>query len=335
MNGLNNISSRMSQAGIYTDLNSLAELRAETTHATGAKKTQATRQVAQQLESLFLQMMLKSMRSASPATESGETDQTRFYQGMFDKQIALDLANRPDGSIGLAAILEKQLGAGTTVQTKTDTALKPLNLHLPATTKHNAIQPPQSVQSNKKFNAQTPEQFIQSLWSHASRAAEKIGVKPEVLIAQSALETGWGQKMMAHVSGNSANNLFGVKADSRWQDDRVSVPTVEYRDGIAAKEQAAFRAYASIQDSFDDYTKFLKNSPRYQSAMEHAGNSTVFLEKLQQAGYSTDPVYAKKIQAITQRGIFVKTVMALKNNQQSESVNVGTGRGAVINGGNK
>ncbi len=342
MNDINNISSPMIPTGIYTDFSSLAELRAKAATATGAQKTQVTRQVAKQFEALFLQMMLKSMRNASPATASDGNQQTRFYQGMFDKQIALDLSNRASGGIGLAAMMERQLATNANSRAKNNVPLKPLSFYVTTMGQRNTTQPfvqrvksAQSVQRDETISPQAQAQFIQSLWPHANQAAAKIGVKPEVLIAQSALETGWGQKMVTDITGTSANNLFGIKADSRWQGKRAFISTLEYRDGIAKKERASFRAYGSIKDSFDDYARLLKNSPRYQSAIDHAGNTTVFLQKLQQAGYSTDPVYAEKIQAITQRDTFLRTVMALKNNQPLNRVNWGAAHTVRTTGGNQ
>jgi len=124
--------------------------------------------------------------------------------------------------------------------------------------------------------------------------------------------------MIKDTQGNNANNLFGIKADARWDGNKVKVSTLEFRDGVATKEQAAFRSYESIAHSFDDYAEFLQSNPRYQDALDHTGDANVYLEKLQQAGYSTDPVYAKKIQSITQRESFVKTVNDLKNTEEFE-----------------
>ncbi len=99
-----NATHNVSDAGLYTDFSGLAKLRAK---AAGQSEA-ASKEVAKQFESLFLQMMLKTMRDATVTGESAESDQTKFYQEMFDKQIALDLSNNGEG-IGIAKMLEKQL----------------------------------------------------------------------------------------------------------------------------------------------------------------------------------------------------------------------------------
>jgi len=322
-------------ASIYTNLNSLAALRTEATSTNKAQKAKATEAVAKQLESIFLQMMLKSMRKASPVGKSGETDQMRFYQDMFDKQIALDLANRKNGGIGLAKIIQQQLSGTTTAKKNTvaGIAALPVNrLHhqhlkmlksLPSRSGATSPVPGQmipgqaaSVQTAaESFRPQTPQQFIRVLWKHAQRSAAKLGVKPEVLIAQSALETGWGQRMITDSNGRNANNLFGIKVNTNWPGRQVTVRTLEYHDGVASKESARFRAYSSIAESFDDYVRLLQSSPRYQQALRHAGNDREYLQQLQQAGYATDPAYAEKISAITRRSSFVQAIQAIKNNQ--------------------
>ncbi|HHO59175.1 MAG TPA: flagellar assembly peptidoglycan hydrolase FlgJ, partial [Thiotrichales bacterium] len=340
MNSINNMSNQLSQAGVYTDFNELAELRGRVSDKgaaslSEAERADANREVAQQFESLFLQMMLKSMRDASDTGESMEGEQTRFYQDMFDKQIALELSQRPNGGIGLADVMAQQLG-GQPPQKSADNA-SPLsfniNVRQSVLSVKAAMAEPVSVSASAEkaaaktsatettgeFRPENSTQFIQSLWPHAQRAAQQLGVAPEIIIAQSALETGWGQKMMTDHSGSNANNLFGIKADERWSGERVSVATLEFRDGVAAKENAEFRAYRSIGDSVDDYVSFLQNSPRYQQALDHGGDMTSYLRNLQQAGYATDPAYAEKIQGITQRESFQQLVSSLKNNEQAVS----------------
>ena len=108
----------VSDAGIYTDFSGLAKLRAK---ATG-QSDEAAKEVAKQFESLFLQMMLKSMRDATVPGESAESDQTQFYQEMFDKQIALDLSSSGDG-IGLAKMLEQQISGNQKSQSVHSTGI--------------------------------------------------------------------------------------------------------------------------------------------------------------------------------------------------------------------
>jgi flagellar protein FlgJ len=144
----------------------------------------------------------------------------------------------------------------------------------------------------------SPEGFVQSVWPHAQQAARELGVDPKVLVAQAALETGWGQSIMQHADGSSSHNLFGIKASSGWQGRQVTVPTLEYSNGIAVRTRASFRSYGSFADSFSDYVDFLKSNPRYSQALAQAGDPQRFASALQNAGYATDPAYARKISAI-------------------------------------
>ncbi len=149
----------------------------------------------------------------------------------------------------------------------------------------------------------TPEAFVDALMPHARRAGARLGVAPEVLVAQAALETGWGQHMMPGRNGQPSFNLFGVKTGSEWQGARVSVPTLEYRDGVARRERAEFRVYDGLAESFDDYAALLERLPRYRPALERAAEPRGFLDGLQQGGYATDPRYADKIMGIVERGL--------------------------------
>lgn len=148
----------------------------------------------------------------------------------------------------------------------------------------------------ERFN--NPEEFVQNLLPLAEKVAGELGVDPKVLLAQAALETGWGRYVIQRGEGGSSHNLFNIKADSRWDGDRAQVGTVEFRDGVAQKERAAFRVYDSYEQSFRDYADFLQNSSRYQGALAEAANPYRYLQGLQDAGYATDPEYANKISRI-------------------------------------
>lgn len=145
---------------------------------------------------------------------------------------------------------------------------------------------------------ESPAQFVEVLMPLAESVATEIGVDPKVLLAQAALETGWGKYLIQRGEGGSSHNLFNIKADSRWGGDSVATMTLEFRDGVAQRERAAFRAYDSFEQSFRDYISFLKGSSRYQVALQHADDPYAYLKQLQQAGYATDPKYAEKISRI-------------------------------------
>lgn len=158
-------------------------------------------------------------------------------------------------------------------------------------------QPPQPLDPGDcQLDCSTPEAFVQSIWPHAQKAAEALGVPAKALVAQAALETGWGRRL-AGKQGVSSNNLFGIKAGSRWDGDSVNVATTEYVNGVRHAERANFRAYESAADSFADYTRLLGND-RYAAARGTGQDTHRFARALQRAGYATDPHYAAKLTAI-------------------------------------
>ncbi len=243
----------LSNAGMYTDMSGLAKLRAQASQ----KSPEANKEVARQFEALFIQTMLKAMREASQLSETTDGEQTRFYQEMYDKQIALDLA-RKDG-IGLASIIERQLGGPATADAASQVqAVSPVQSVSPARRYPRLRRYPRPRRHHKSHRNQrkthlhrwmpaSQEAFIQDLWPHAAKSAKELGVSADVLIAQAALETGWGRKMIHDPQGGNAFNLFGIKAGKHWQGEQVNVATIEYRDGIAQREHASFRSYASLQ----------------------------------------------------------------------------------------
>lgn len=148
------------------------------------------------------------------------------------------------------------------------------------------------------LDSSSPLAFVKSLWPAAQQAAQRLALDPMALIAQAALETGWGQKMPTTSQGIASQNLFGIKASGNWQGAVTSVDTLEYRQGVAVKEKAKFRAYDSIEQSLHDYVDLLQQSERYQAALQHTNSPKQYFQHLQAAGYATDPNYAQKIWAI-------------------------------------
>jgi flagellar protein FlgJ len=144
-------------------------------------------------------------------------------------------------------------------------------------------------------NFDEPKDFVTALIEPAQKAQKTLGVPFEVVIAQAALETGWGQKIIKDQNGGSSNNLFNIKADSRWAGDKITKDTLEFEQGAMIKKSEPFRTYQSLTDSVDDYINFLSTSERYQDALQDSGNVEHFLQGLQKAGYATDPQYADKI----------------------------------------
>lgn len=162
------------------------------------------------------------------------------------------------------------------------------------------VLPMQRLQASgvKAGIADSRENFVALLQPHAEKAAQELNINPDVLIAQVALETGWGKHVIHHKNGENSFNLFNIKAGSSWQGNKVNVSTLEYQGGVAAIEKADFRKYNDYSESFSDYVRLMKNSPRYQDVLQTGKNSAAYAEALQSAGYATDPEYAKKIKQL-------------------------------------
>jgi len=296
----------VSHADVYTDFQGLSALRA------GARDNseESLREIAGQFEAIFIQMMLKSMRDANLGEGLMDSDHVKTYQSMFDQQIAIDLSKR--NSLGLADMMVQQLSRTQEGSTEVPTdgvlpqgpvqhaLLQETLRRVPEaagidSSNRNAVE---KTESRDDWTPASPEAFVKALWPHARRAADELGARPELLISQAALETGWGKHMIRGTDGGNSYNLFGIKADASWQGERAVTETVEFRDGLMRKERATFRAYDSLADSVADYVDFLKSNPRYQEALNAAADAPAFAQALSEAGYATDPDYAGKINRI-------------------------------------
>lgn len=305
------------KADIYTDFQGLTGLRKEARQQT----PEAIKKVARQFESLFVQMMLKSMRDTVPESELFGSHQQQIYRDMFDKQISMNVSSGK--GLGLAAVIERQL-----MQTSTDSGAarelrdyfrNPVRAHMPAA-EISAVEIGEEQDCSDCGTAadadngwESPQAFVDDLWLYATRAGDELGVDPRVLLAQSALETGWGRFVPKGTDGSSSYNLFGIKADSRWQGKTVSLSTLEYRDGAMQREQARFRAYQSVGEAFDDYVQFIRSNPRYRAALEKGYDGEAYARELQRAGYATDPDYAAKISRVWNSEWLQTRVSELKN----------------------
>jgi peptidoglycan hydrolase FlgJ len=163
----------------------------------------------------------------------------------------------------------------------------------------------------------SPQEFVATMLPMAQAAAEKIGVDANYLVAQAALETGWGKSIIRQQDGSSSHNLFGIKA-ADWQGESARVLTTEYVDGKPTKASASFRAYGSFEQSFNDYVSFLQNNQRYDDALDATANPKTFVRELQRAGYATDPQYANKVAQIAKQ---------MQTYQAVASVDVATSKG--------
>lgn len=266
--------------------------------------------VARRFEALFVEILLKSARTGAAAEGLLEGKHTKTYQQMLDRQWAQQVSR--SGSLGIAEILVRQLGSSQPSAVAQSASMKSLPRAESVLPQRDAIpSPPRGpVQAIPEVAISTaprlgepadiagPVEFVRQLWHPAVQAAARLGVAPQVLIAQAALETGWGRSLPTTPGGGSSFNLFGIKAHSSWPGPQATVTTVEFMDGVAIKVQAPFRAYDSYRASFEDYADFLQGNKRYRQALESAGDPIVFVQALQNAGYATDPRYAQKIRSI-------------------------------------
>ncbi|MDP3877118.1 MAG: flagellar assembly peptidoglycan hydrolase FlgJ [Methylobacter sp.] len=144
------------------------------------------------------------------------------------------------------------------------------------------------------------EEFVRRLHPYAEQAAKELGVEPKVILAQAALESGWGRSLIKKGNGENSFNLFNIKADKSWRGEQARRATLEFDQGVAKKVNAGFRSYGSFEESFKDYVEFIKSNPRYGDALKKVGNAEHYMRELQQAGYATDPKYAAKVMSIYQ-----------------------------------
>jgi flagellar protein FlgJ len=264
----------------FADFQGLAALKNDAKQQAPA----ALKEAARQFESLFTQMLLKSMREANKSFGEDSmfgSDQADMYQDMFDDQMALQMSK--GRGLGLAEMLVRQLQGGVQA---TEQPAAP------------AAAAPSAPGASQQSLTISRDDFIRTLRPHAERAAREIGVDPDALLAQAALETGWGRSMPCNPQGQCSFNLFGIKAGSRWSGATVNVPTLEFESGIPVRKVERFRAYDSPADSFRDYAALIGGSSRYANARGTGENVEAFASALQQGGYATDPSYAQKIATV-------------------------------------
>nr|WP_285817628.1 flagellar assembly peptidoglycan hydrolase FlgJ [Echinimonas agarilytica] len=299
----------LNQAGTFNDIASLDNLRS----AAQKDEKGALREVALQFESIFMQMMLKGMREANAAFESDlfNSNYSKFYRDMSDQQMALSMSEQ--GALGLADVMIEQLSPETSKMTPASVlrnaeSERPQSITLPS--ELNAIssrssrlaeqtQPVQLTEQEALFSS--PEDFVEKMLPLARQTAAALGVDEKAILAQAALETGWGQKVIRNSDGSNSFNLFNIKASGDWKGNQSRVSTLEFESGLPVKKMASFRSYEGFRDSFDDYREFIGNSSRYSDAVSKKDDSAGFLQELQRAGYATDPDYANKALSVLRK----------------------------------
>lgn len=293
---------------------------------------EALQKVAQQFEALFMNMLLKSMREATPKDGIFDSQQTQFFTQMYDQQLAQQISTK---GIGIADMMVKQLSrTNQSVEPQTSisqtdailSAISSMQQSLPVSDGHpddkslqlwsadripaNATIPsgkndpvteistlPAQIGAQQKKTSSLSENFIDRLLPHAKIASESTGIPPQYMLAQAALESGWGKHEIRHADNSPTYNLFGIKAGANWKGDVVETSTTEYINGVAQRSVEKFRAYSSYAEGFNDYAKLLMDNPRYAKVLKSTDAAT-FANGLQRAGYATDPMYAEKLMRI-------------------------------------
>jgi flagellar protein FlgJ len=306
---LSNLATRDAAGALAMDSRGLAALRQQAKAAPG----ESLRAVAGQFEALFMQMLLKSMREALPQDGPFASETTKTYTAMFDQQMAQELAKK---GVGIADMLVKQLtprttdaaaGAGKEARATGKGAgegagaafagIQPRSVtRAPATPAPSPAASPAAPAGASL--PETARNFIERMRPQAEAAAQAAGIPVTFLLAQAALETGWGRHQPRAADGATSHNLFGIKAGTGWQGARTLAATTEYVAGKAVTAVEAFRSYGSYAEAFQDFARLMRSSPRYSGVLSATGDGNAYAQKLQQAGYATDPRYAEKLARI-------------------------------------
>jgi len=289
----------------------------------------ALKTAATQFEAMFVNMMMKSMRDATPQDGMMDSQQTKTFQTMLDQQTSQNIAKK---GIGLADMLVRQLNKQTDAQTlalggeagdqasganagsfagmaslmdaKLQRAIAAAGGNAAAaTTTATATATDSTASTNKGSQAPHVRSFQEKLAAHAEEASKATGIPAKFMLGQAALESGWGKREIKGRDGTNSHNLFGIKAGSDWKGKVVEATTTEYVNGKAQTKVERFRAYDTYADSFKDYAKLLASNPRYEKVLASAGDASSFAQGLQKAGYATDPNYATKLTSIIKRSL--------------------------------
>lgn len=243
---------------------------------------------AKQFEAVFMSMLMKSMRDATPQEGMFDSEQTKMFTSMLDQQLSQNVGG--SRGIGLADMMVKQLSRNYTGQAAPapEAVLKTGAAASVATAQANTALP-------SAYNENVQQGFVQRMLPHATIASRETGLPAHQMIGQAALESGWGRREILMADGSNSYNLFGIKAGANWKGKVAEVQTTEYHNGVASKPVEKFRAYDSYADSFRDYAKLLSDNPRYAKVLEQGESVQGFARALQNSGYATDPKYAEKL----------------------------------------
>lgn len=283
------------------DISSLGDLK----QRAARNDPKAVAEAAVQFEALFIGLMLKTARDASLGQGILDGADTQQYLEFMDQQVALELAR--NGGFGFGRLIEEQLGGAAAERTPT----RPVSFGLPTGTQTPRLDAAHARRTGRAEVTEAPaadeanadaaskaHRFVTRFLDEATAAANELGIDPKLLLAQAALETGWGAALPRHGDGRSTNNLFGIKAGGAWRGERAAYWTIEHSGGVAERRREEFRAYESSADSFADYVNLLTSTPRYAEALKQAHDAEGFARAVTAAGYATDPDYADKWLAV-------------------------------------
>lgn len=272
---------------------------------------------AKQFEALFMNMIMKSMRQATPQEGVFDNEQTKMYTSMLDQQLSQNMATR---GVGLADVLIRQLSGNqmnaavasenaATQNGGADDLSSSLKTDLLRSLSERAARSPKSTSVDEATVAAASDKpkhvqaFQDKLTAHAEEASKTTGIPAKFMLGQAALESGWGKHVIRTADGGTSHNLFGIKATGGWKGKTVDAVTTEYVNGVPQKRVEKFRAYDSYADSFRDYAKLLRDNPRYEKVLANATDVKGFAQGLQKAGYATDPKYAEKLTNLINRNL--------------------------------
>src|SRR5450830_587865 len=279
-----------------------------------AKDPAALKEAATQFEAMFINMMMKSMRDATPQDGIMDSQQSKMYTSMLDQQTSQNLAKR---GTGLADVLIRQLSssnqalaadgaeAASPRSSSMAQALAAFRQQQGALTDGASSASGGKTLSEKANATQAPHvrAFQEKLGVHAEEASRVTGIPAKFMLGQAALETGWGKREIISRDGSSSHNLFGIKASNDWKGKVTEAVTTEYVNGKPQTRVENFRAYDSYADSFKDYAQLITNNKRYEKVLASAGDASTFAQGLQKAGYATDPNYAAKLTKIIKHSL--------------------------------
>lgn len=316
-------------ASLAADSGSVGSLR----RAARENTPEGMKAVARQFEALFVNMMMKSMRDATPQDGIFDSSQTRMYTSMLDQELSQHFAKR---GIGLAdAMLRQMTRNNSAFQTNLQ---QPNGAQGPAptsavsgdeqTARQQALSLLRAYDSNEPGGSkqrQTPaadllkapaaasrsggsqkahvRAFQERFASSAERASQATGIPAQFMLGQAALESGWGRREIVTAEGTPSYNLFGIKASKGWKGKTVEVATTEYVNGQVQRKMEKFRAYGSYDEAFQDYARLISTAPRYKNVMANAQDINGFAQGLQRAGYATDPNYAAKLTRVIRQSM--------------------------------